>query len=88
MGYGFKVPPQDCLLGGPGPIYLPQFLEGDGFFPVCICCLVGAKCPVSFLEYVLEKLAPLLEASLDEEKNEVVQLEIYVCCGCQAVVLQ
>ena len=87
MGYGVEVPPQDCLLGGPGPIPLSQFIKGDGFFPVCICLIIGAEYPVDLTEEVPEQLAPLLGVSL-EDGNEVVQVDIYVCCGGRALLLR
>ena len=87
MGYGVKVPPQDCLLGGPRPISLTQFIEGDGLFPVCVRLLIGEEYPINVMEELPEQLAPLLGASLDNG-NEVIQVDIYVGCGGQALLLQ
>ena len=84
MGYGVKISTQDSLLGGPGPIYLPQFLLGNGFFPVRVRLLIGVEYLVYLMEEVPEHLAPLLGASLDDG-NEVVHLDIDVFCGGRAL---
>ena len=80
MGYGVKVPPHNCLLGGLSPISLTQFFEGYGLFPVHDCLLVEAEDLVNFMEQVLEKLVPLIGAYLDN-RNEVLQVDIYAGCG-------
>ena len=66
---------------------MSQFIKGDGFFPVCICLIIGAEYPVDFTEEVPEQLAPLLRASLDDG-NEVIQVDIYVGCGVRVLLLQ
>ena len=77
---GVEVPTHDCLLGGPGPIYLPYFLEEYGFLTVCVLCLVGAEYSVNIVEEVPDHLAALRGFSL-YNRNKVIQLDVYTICG-------
>ena len=43
MGDCVDVPTEDCISGGPGPIFLPQLISGDGVFTVGVRLLVGAE---------------------------------------------
>ena len=65
MGDCVDVPPKDCILGGPGPIFLTQLILGDGVFTVDVQLLVGAENPADLVEEVTEKLAPLPGAFMD-----------------------
>ena len=65
MGDCVDVLTKDCISGGPGPIFLPQIISGDGVFTVGVRLLVGAETPVNLVEYVTEKLAPLPGDSMD-----------------------
>ena len=85
MGYSVEFLSQDFIPGGSVLISLPQFLKGDRLFPVHVRLVIGAEYPVDFMEEVLEQLAPLLGASLDNG-NEVVQVDIYVFYGGQALI--
>ena len=69
------------------PLSFPQFLRLYGFFPVCVCCLVGVEYPVNFMKQVPENLVPILGSSLDDG-NEVVLVHIYIGCGCLAMLLR
>ena len=65
MGDCVDVPPEDCILGGPGPILLTQIISGDRVFTVGVRLLIGLKKPVGLVEEVTEKLAPLPGDSMD-----------------------
>ena len=53
------VPPKDCISGGPGTIFLPQLILGDGVFTVGVRLLVGAENPVNMVGEVPNALSPL-----------------------------
>ena len=63
---------------------MPQILLVDGVFYICVRSRVGAEDLFDPVENVLDHLAPIPGASLDDG-NEVVQVETYICCGGGAV---
>ena len=65
VGDCVDVPPENCILDGPGPIFLPQLISGDGVFTVGVRLLVGTENPVDLVEEVTEKLVPLPGDSIE-----------------------